>query len=1043
SGKYFIATDKGISLWIGPGQYKNYTVYDGLVSNRVYDIAEDDRGRLWIGTEGGISIFENDSFLNFPCGPQFIMSAVIRFSYEKGKMTAHTVSGGNLVFEKDIITHVIPQKNKDLKQEKSDGKQNGKQNGRQNRNREKPVPVKISLRKIDFEKFEWKKVLGQGVKTLYPENYRRFQARKGLLRAAGGYSFKKGKRSEKILAMEPTAQANGSFWFITEKGALKRFDSLTGGLTDSDRIISKDFALNGLARASNGLLWIMGENRLFRVNDQDVEKTKVKEIPFESVGKVHAMVEDNKSLWFLADNGILGYRGNTLTAYTMEDGLPPGPVLAIGRDEENDLWAGGPGGFGKINTGENRASFIELENALRRAEQLAKQKGFASAEKAYEKTAEKIEKSGTRNPEKLKLLARARYHIASKDIPPIGWQLVSPELVEPSISRSIAAGSEFLNNLWIEKNNGYTDPNTSRYFLDSLRTKERTLFSGVVQPLKNALKSESDDNKILLLEYGNSLLLNREKKEVEEALEVFTTAGFSQDTAFLNSAACALAMLKKFKKAHETFEYILKKDPGHIPALFNLMQLTNSRKGSSDELEQLAVKYLQLDKRPGIWRDAARRLSDTARGKRDRIKIIVSVVFLFLVCFIGYLVFRQAAASRRKKRETGKDLPFATIKNPYIVGNPIRTSRMFYGREDDFLFVRRKLKGEEQSLVIVFCGERRSGKTSILFQILNGRLQEGFIPILLDMQAIPLVGNESDFLKKIAQEAVSVLEHPEWLDEYQWTGDKINSFQSFEAVIKRAAALRPGEFLIFLFDEYELIEEKAKQGHLTKDIIVFFANLLERNSVSFIFTGSRKIEDRSRDFWNVLIGKSVYRNISFLSRRDTERLITEPVRDQIYFNKELVECIADYTAGSPFYTQVICQNMVDLLNMKRKNRPDLKDLEHIIEEILDNPLPQMIYFWDSLCDEHKLALSLLGTAQEKKRRRMNPKSLMRLVRREKLPVSINIEDLFANLEQLYHNDILIKDEKGGYCFRIDLFRRWIARDHSVWEVVHNLPGHSL
>src|SRR5262249_39797740 len=70
--------------------------------------------------------------------------------------------------------------------------------------------------------------------------------------------------------------------------------------------------------------------------------------------------------------------------------------------------------------------------------------------------------------------------------------------------------------------------------------------------------------------------------------------------------------------------------------------------------------------------------------------------------------------------------------NPFIVGNPIRGEKMFYGREDDFRYVRVKLEGASQGVVIVFCGERRVGKSSILYQVAGGKLGERFIPVFVD-----------------------------------------------------------------------------------------------------------------------------------------------------------------------------------------------------------------------------------------------------------------------------------------------------------------------
>ena len=75
---------------------------------------------------------------------------------------------------------------------------------------------------------------------------------------------------------------------------------------------------------------------------------------------------------------------------------------------------------------------------------------------------------------------------------------------------------------------------------------------------------------------------------------------------------------------------------------------------------------------------------------------------------------------------------------------------MFFGREAEFELVRKRFtETEAMGGLLVFCGERRSGKTSILFQILDGRLGPDFLPVLIDMQSMA-IESELDFLSKIA-----------------------------------------------------------------------------------------------------------------------------------------------------------------------------------------------------------------------------------------------------------------------------------------------------
>ncbi|HEX8314067.1 MAG TPA: two-component regulator propeller domain-containing protein [Flavisolibacter sp.] len=45
--------------------FKNYTTHDGLVQTDITDIKQDKKGNIWIGTNGGISIFDGKKFMNY------------------------------------------------------------------------------------------------------------------------------------------------------------------------------------------------------------------------------------------------------------------------------------------------------------------------------------------------------------------------------------------------------------------------------------------------------------------------------------------------------------------------------------------------------------------------------------------------------------------------------------------------------------------------------------------------------------------------------------------------------------------------------------------------------------------------------------------------------------------------------------------------------------------------------------------------------------------------------------------------------------------
>ena len=187
-------------------------------------------------------------------------------------------------------------------------------------------------------------------------------------------------------------------------------------------------------------------------------------------------------------------------------------------------------------------------------------------------------------------------------------------------------------------------------------------------------------------------------------------------------------------------------------------------------------------------------------------------------------------------------------RNPFIVGNPVRDRTMFFGRETEFDLVRRRFRARRaRGGLIVFCGERRSGKTSILFQILDGRLGPDFLPVLIDMQSMA-IENEVDFLEPDRRGDP----RPAWGRGAgpPAAGLRLRppspaaAFQRF--IGELAPPLARDRTPILLFDEYELFENKIESGILSEDILNVLASLMESHGVCLVFTGSQHLEQRKQ-----------------------------------------------------------------------------------------------------------------------------------------------------------------------------------------------------
>lgn len=409
--------------------------------------------------------------------------------------------------------------------------------------------------------------------------------------------------------------------------------------------------------------------------------------------------------------------------------------------------------------------------------------------------------------------------------------------------------------------------------------------------------------------------------------------------------------------------------------------------------------------------------------------------------------------------------------NPYIVGNPIRSEKMFYGREDDFRYVRTKLEGASQGMVIVFCGERRVGKSSILYQLLNGRLGERFIPVFVDMQEM-VITNDTEFFSRVSRLIVESVSHSNQREIYSSGNMRVasgarskqaggaalaevvtpavavpqfdgrNPYPIFIDFLDEVLEAIGDRTLLILVDEYELMESKVDEGKISPDFFTFLAGLMDnKERLAFVFTGSRRLEERDKKYWRELLRRSLFRKVSFLTEKDTVRLITEPVTSRVVYGRGVIDVIHRLTAGQPFYTQVICQNIVDYLNEHEQNWVTLANLKQVIADVIDNPLPQMIYTWDALSDDEKIALSMLAEVLPDGVYYATSHELRASVKANDYPVKLSENTIRLNLEEMFHRELLEKNAFGGFRFKIDLFRLWIRRSHSIWQVVKEVRTH--
>ncbi len=370
---------------------------------------------------------------------------------------------------------------------------------------------------------------------------------------------------------------------------------------------------------------------------------------------------------------------------------------------------------------------------------------------------------------------------------------------------------------------------------------------------------------------------------------------------------------------------------------------------------------------------------------------------------------------------------FRRIPNPYKPGPPLKTENMFMGREDVFRFISENLTGVVQDRTIVLHGQRRTGKTSILYQLLGGRLGPALIPVFIDMQEMALLKNTAEFFGELAYKIVRSgqkqgleMEEPA-LDGF--SGSPIRLFIRF--LVELDEMLVDQRFLI-LFDEFELIEQQIREGRLDEGLLGYFRSLMQhRSSLLFIFTGTHRLEEMSHDYWSIFFNIAIYRRISFLSEADTARLVREPVEGALDVDALAVEKIYDLTRGHPYFVQLVCWALVRHCNAQERNYATINDINDAVEEILITGRANFAYIWQQAAMRDRLALAGLAQTSRPGQTWARPGEILETIRRA--GGMIEPAELIRVLDSLVAGEVLQSSATDAkYSFQIELLRQWVA-----------------
>jgi uncharacterized RDD family membrane protein YckC len=392
----------------------------------------------------------------------------------------------------------------------------------------------------------------------------------------------------------------------------------------------------------------------------------------------------------------------------------------------------------------------------------------------------------------------------------------------------------------------------------------------------------------------------------------------------------------------------------------------------------------------------------------------------------GHVTDQIAKLSAQKKSKRPK-----VVLNPYVAGLPVQGRENFFGREDILRDIKNHLSKREGVKSIVLYGARRTGKTSVLYQIRDGVLGDSFLPVYLNMQQ--LAGMDSNgLLRALVNNTQEAMRERLGLpaEKLPPAGGQIITFTELREFLRTVLAMLDDTALLLMIDEYEVLQDLLAD----KDVVHQLQSLLEQESKLYVlFTGSQKLESLKQSRLLVLVDNARYIKISFLKPEETLRLIREPSQGMLEFMEGVPEQIGGYTAGHPFYTQLLCQAIFD--NVKAGGKVEPRHVDEAVQQFLQNPSPHLILTWNGMEPLQKVVGSTLAALQGEGKTYQTPQAVNARLKLEEYPVKFVLGEIQQALTELCNIDwVERKTGESSYRFTMGLVRRWVADSRSIVEL---------
>ena len=512
----------------------------------------------------------------------------------------------------------------------------------------------------------------------------------------------------------------------------------------------------------------------------------------------------------------------------------------------------------------------------------------------------------------------------------------------------------------------------------------------------------------------------------------------------------------KFDKPTPSAEAVSASSLGVERSMYLVVEIKNTNK-NADAMRDCALKLKRSDDIRPASLDPVTTFSDTEKvyGGESLLYILhfklnpdVDLNKLHATIQFSYRI-------RTTPEQTTFEIPFTVadqfedLQNDYNFGG--QDNKRFYGREHFIKNVSNVLSDLDRSPHFFIYGQKRSGKSSVLYQIKKRICEQLPTVIPVDINFLELdIQREEDIYFNILSLIFGAVEILNWLAEGDPDRDMLResvlefpapedlSFDLFVRRLTRLQAEMKGTRgwekckLVLFVDEFTKAYQWLKDGIIKKEFMWRWKGLQARGLFGAVLIG----QDVLHAFIKETDGPNAFAvlekdRLNYLEPEAARRLVTEPLfeaagREDVYIGGA-VDKIIYYSASSAHYTKWICYNLVNYMNARRLAYVTEADVDAAIWNALRNAseddletLFDPLYFSDITSEKgsrFKMAetISVLDAVADAER-----EDPLRGCRKSELIRAGHSEAL---IDDLYDRGVLVK-EYEFYTLKVKLYNVW-------------------